>query len=65
MAAEFAIKLLSHDGTRFATGIIPFAPVPGIFLKAPWEHNDYLRVGEVFYDHHAECFEVYLEKAED
>ena len=56
----YAITLYNRDGTRSASGSIPFAPVPGICLKAPWERNDYLCVEAVFYDHLAECFEVYL-----
>ncbi len=56
----YAISLLNRDGTKSAAGVIPFAPVAGIFLKAPWDRNDYHRVEAVFYDHLAERFEVYL-----
>lgn len=56
----FAILLCNKDGTRSAQGRIPFTPVAGMFLMAPWACNDYHRVDEVFYNHITETFEVYL-----
>ena len=34
-----------------------------MFLKAPWENNDYRRVDEVYFDHISGRFEVYFDKA--
>lgn len=56
----FPITLLSADARHSARGRIPFVPVAGMFLMAPWAKNDYHRVDQVFYNHLAESFEVYL-----
>ena len=56
----FTIILLNKQGTRSANVGLPFVPVAGMFLMAPWARNDYHRVDGVFYDHLTETFEVYL-----
>lgn len=59
----YATTLLSHDANKKAEVRLPFVPVAGMLLMAPFERNDYRKVHEVYWDHVKEQFEVYFEKA--
>lgn len=64
MNACYPVLLFNHDASRQAELLLPFAPVPGIQLRASWVHGEYVKVGEVFWDSDAGQFECYAIEGE-
>lgn len=61
----FTVKLLRHDADKSANVRLPFVPVRGMYLMAPFANNDYRKVDEVYWNHTASLFEVYFEKSSE